>query len=230
MMDTVKTCVKMTLIVILLAAVSVPAAADDAMWTWVSGYNYSDPPGTNNIPGGREGCVSWIDDTGNLWFFGGYGIGSNSTSPGLLNGLWKFDGTAWVLVKGYDMTNISYQGGEYGTEGSGYSNNTPGARSSSVSWTDTSGNLWLFGGYGYDANVTLGFLNDFWEFDGSNWIWMTGSNAVNQYGVYGTMGVANSNNTPGARGSGATWADSNGTLWLFGGYGYGSSGSVGDVE
>ncbi len=50
-------------------------------------------------------------------------------------------------------------------KGQGASNNTPGARSNSVSWTDTSGNLWLFGGYGYDANVTLGLLNDLWEFD-----------------------------------------------------------------
>ncbi|MGB7580836.1 MAG: hypothetical protein WBL85_00110 [Sedimentisphaerales bacterium] len=221
----------MVIIAILLAVASVPAAADDAMWTWVSGSNTFNPTGTNIIPGGREECVSWIDDAGNLWFFGGYGIGSDgSASLGLLNGLWKFDGTGWTLVKGHDMTNISYQGGVYGTEGSGYSNNTPGARSNSVSWTDISGNLWLFGGYGYDANVTLGLLNDLWKFDGSNWIWITGSNAVNQYGVYGTMGVANSNNTPGARGSSATWADSNGTLWLFGGYGYGSSGSVGALN
>ncbi len=61
MTDTVKTRVKMMLIAILLAAVSVPAAADDAMWTWVSGSNTFNPPGTNNTPGGREECVSWIE-------------------------------------------------------------------------------------------------------------------------------------------------------------------------
>lgn len=216
------------LIAILLVAVSVPAAADDAMWTWVSGSNTFNPPGSNNTPGGRGECVSWIDSDGNLWFFGGYGFGSDgSTSPGLLNGLWKFDGSNWALVKGHDMTGISYQGGVYSSSAA---NNTPGARSNSVSWTDTSGYLWLFGGVGYDVNETLGYLNDLWKFDGSNWIWTKGSNAVNQYGVYGIMGTPNANNTPGARGASATWADSNGALWLFGGYGYDSGGSVGTLN
>ena len=74
----VKTRVKMMLIAILLAAVSVPAAADDAMWTWVSGVETYNQPGTNNTPGGRDEGVSWIDSDGNLWFFGGYGIGIDS--------------------------------------------------------------------------------------------------------------------------------------------------------
>jgi len=230
----VKTRVKMVLIAILLVAVSVPAVADDAMWTWVSGDNSFNPTGTNDIPGGREECVSWIDSGGNLWFFGGYGLGSDgSASPGLLNGLWKFDGADWALVTGYDMTGISYQGGTYGTKGAFAANNTPGARSNSVSWTDTSGTigyLYLFGGYGYDVNMTLGLLNDLWKFNTSSdkWAWVSGSSTASQYGVYyGTMGVANSNNTPGARWGSATCTDSNGTLWLFGGYGYGSSGSIG---
>jgi hypothetical protein len=29
-----------------------------------------------------------------------------------------------------------------------------------VCWTDSSGNLWLFGGYGFDPENTLAFLND----------------------------------------------------------------------
>ena len=221
------------LIAILLAAVSVPAAADDAMWTWVSGENYYNPPGTNYAPSGREESVSWIDSDENLWFFVGYGIGMGSASTGQLNGLWKFDGTNWTLVKGSDaVTDVSYQVGVYGTKGSSDSGNTPGARSNGVSWTGTSstnGYLYLFGGYGYDINGTYGLLNDLWRFNDSsgNWTWVSGSNVVSQYGVYGTMGVAASSNTPGARGWSSTWADSNGTFWLFGGYGYGSSGSAG---
>ena len=50
MTDTVKTRTKMILIAILLVAVSVPAVADDAMWTWVSGDNSFNPTGTNNTP------------------------------------------------------------------------------------------------------------------------------------------------------------------------------------
>ncbi len=32
------------------------------------------------------------------------------------------------------------------------------------SWIDSSGNLWLFGGYGYDSTGTVGKLNDLWQY------------------------------------------------------------------
>ncbi|MGA2071482.1 MAG: hypothetical protein ABSG97_09040 [Sedimentisphaerales bacterium] len=223
------------LIYVTLCVFSFTVTADDAMWTWVSGENYCNPP-SSDIPGGREECAAWIDGSGDLWFFGGYGIGSGSTSTGLLNGLWRYDGSNWTLVKGYDaVTGIPYQVGVYGTKGASGVGNTPGARGYSVSWTNaesTSGYLYLFGGNGYDANGTFGLLNDLWRFNTSstNWTWLSGSSLINQYGVYGTMGVSSSTNTPGARGWSASWADSNGVLWLFGGYGYGSSGDVGTLN
>jgi N-acetylneuraminic acid mutarotase len=227
---------KTMFIVITMCVISVPVMADDAMWTWVSGVNNYNQPDAFNAPGGRQGGVSWLDSDGNLWFFGGFGQGMGSADSGILNGLWKFDGTNWIWVKGYDaVTDISYQVGIYGTKGSSASGNTPGARTDSVSWTGTSatsGYLYLFGGYGYDVNGILWYLNDLWEFDLSSnrWAWVSGSNAVAQYGVYGTIGVASSSNTPGARGWSANWTDSNGTLCLFGGYGYGSSGSAGTLN
>jgi len=235
MTDTAKTHTKMMLIAVLLAVVSVPAVADDAMWTWVSGSDYYNQTGTSAVPGGRQGCVSWIDSDGNPWFFGGYGRGIGSTNSGLLNGLWEYNVTddGWTLIKGYDIvTDVSYQVGVYGTLGEADSDNIPSARGNSVSWTgtgSTSGYLYLFGGYGYDVNETLGLLNDLWRFRVSNsvWTWVSGSSVVSQCGVYGTIGVASSSNTPGARELSATWTDSNGTLWLFGGYGYDSSGDAG---
>ena len=239
MTDTAKTYAKMMLIAILLAAVSVPAAAGDAMWTWVSGENSFNPPGGTGTPGGRKEGISWIDIDGTLWFFGGHGIGMGSTSAGPLNGLWKFDvaDDSWTWVKGYDVvTDVAYQLGVYGTKGSPDSDNMPGARTNSVSWTGTSSStsdyLYLFGGYGYDTNGTYGLLNDLWKFkiSSDNWTWVSGANTVSQFGVYGTMGVAASNNTPGARGWSSTWTDSNGTFWLFGGFGYGSSGSAGTLN
>jgi hypothetical protein len=60
-------------------------------------------------------------------------------------------------------------------------------------------------------------LNDLWKFDGTDWTWISGSNTVNQPGVYGTQGVAASTNIPGARNSSVSWTDSKGNLWLFGG-------------
>ena len=49
--------------------------------------------------------------------------------------------------------------GEYGTLGVGSGSNYPGAREGAVSWTDSSGNLWLFGG---TPNWNNGF-NDLWK-------------------------------------------------------------------
>ena len=53
----------------------------------------------------------------------------------------------WTWVSG-DATID--QSGVYGTKGEGDAANKPGSRDSSISWIDLSGNLWLFGGSGYD--------------------------------------------------------------------------------
>jgi hypothetical protein len=97
---------------------------------------------------------------------------------------------------------------------------SPGARVNAVTWTDGSGNFWLFGGFGYDGNGTIGFLNDLGEYNGA-WIWVSGgtTNKANNIGVYGTQGTASASNIPGGRQEAVGWADANGNLWLFGGEG-----------
>lgn len=55
------------------------------------------------------------------------------------------------------------------------------------------------------------------------WIWMGGDNIVSQTGVYGTKGIPNINNKPAARSQAASWTDSTGTFWLFGGRSYGGT-------
>ncbi len=66
--------------------------------------------------------------------------------------------------------------------------NTPGSRWGPVGWTDAKSNLWLFGGWGYDADAThgTGFLNDVWEYNTTvgQWTWWKGSSSVNQNGAY----------------------------------------------
>ena len=69
----------------------------------------------------------------------------------------------------------------------------------------------------------IGLLNDLWQFDGSQWTWMGGSDTTNQRGVYGTKGVASLSNVPGARQNAVSWTDNSGTVWLFGGYGFAAS-------
>jgi Galactose oxidase, central domain len=109
-------------------------------------------------------------------------------------------------------------------------------RTGAVTWTDKSGNLWLFGGSGFDAAGTLGELDDIWEFNPSTneWAWMNGSSTLPTCGqvvcseaaVYGTMGTPAAGNTPGGRDSAVSWLDKSGNLWLFGGWSVGNSGQL----
>jgi hypothetical protein len=108
----------------------------------------------SNVPGGRASAVGWIDSDGDLWLFGG---------GDQFNDLWEFNRTTneWTWMSGSDTGNAS---GIYGTLGAASANNVPGGRESSVSWIDSSGNLWLFGGLGYDSTGTVGYLNDLWRY------------------------------------------------------------------
>ncbi|HUW19427.1 MAG TPA: kelch repeat-containing protein [Sedimentisphaerales bacterium] len=197
-------------------------------WTWVSGPNTINQfgvyvskgvPDANNMPGARRIGISWIDVSGDLWLFGGDGFdGSGGSGP--LNDLWKFDGVNWTWVSG---SNVTSRPGVYGDKGEPNSMNVPGSRYGGVCWMDYSGNLCLFGGEGFDAGGSFGWLNDLWQFDGTNWTWVSGSDTVYQFGFYGTKGVPNRRNAPGSRKNGICWIDSVGDLWLFGGYGLGVS-------
>jgi hypothetical protein len=125
--------------------------------------------------------------------------------------------------------------------------NTPGARHSAAGWTDNAGNLWLFGGLGWELTGnqspdTLDApMNDLWVcplhlngFVSDYCQWQL----VGGYGPYGVGIVANAQHeaqlgvytnagnlypfptpVPGARWGMATWTDNAGNLWLFGGNG-----------
>jgi N-acetylneuraminic acid mutarotase len=209
------------------------------LWTWVSGGNGDNASGVygtqgaaaaSNVPGSRQAASSWTDASGNLWLFGGYGY--NSTGAlGSLNDLWRFSPSSgqWTWVSGGNGDNAS---GVYGAQGTAAASNVPGARYSASSWIDSSGNLWLFGGIGYDATGGAGNLNDLWRYSpgSGQWTWISGGNGDNALGVYGTQATAATSNVPGARYSASSWIDSSGKLWLFGGYGYDSTGAVGKLS
>jgi len=230
-----------------------------SQWTWMGGsspatcttrgvacvwpgvYGTLGTPAAGNVPGSRAWTASWMDGSGDFWLFGGYGTGANG-SQGLLNDLWKFDPSTneWAWMDG--SSTPAYSGGlpgVYGILGTPAVGNIPGSRDFASSWTDGSGNLWLFGGDGYDANGIFGPLNDLWQFDPSTnkWTWVSGSSTLNSVncvngfeicghaGVYGTLGTPAAGNTPGSRWSSASWTDGSGHLWLFGGWGLDANGN-----
>ena len=198
-------------------------------WTWEGGsnvnaltmvakgvYGTQGVPNSANVPGARDGATGWADTSGNLWLFGGYGYDS-SGSFGALNDLWEFSTSAntWIWVSG---SNTVFATGNYGTQGIPSTSNVPQARERVSGWTDTTGNLWLFGGIGWSSNAA-GMLNDLWKYNPSTnmWTWVSGSDTFNAIGVYGTKGVAAASNVPGARERAISWADKKGNLWLYGG-------------
>ena len=168
-------------------------------------YGTLGTPASTNIPGGRDAAVSWTDASGNVWAFGGFGADSTGTQ-GYLNDLWKYTPGAngqvgeWAWMGGSSAVPRPYAGqsGVYGTLGTPASTNIPGGRFSPASWIDASGNLWLFGGQGYDSVGNEGSLNDLWKYtpsatgDSGEWTWMGGSSKVGyssggQSGVYGVL-------------------------------------------
>jgi len=126
-------------------------------------------------------------------------------------------------------SNLAAPKGVYGSIGVPALTNTPGGRNGPSSWTDPSGNFWVFGGQGYDSAGTAGVLNDLWQYSPTTgyWTWVKGSNTVGAKAVYGTVGVPGANNVPGARASAVAWTDASGNLWLFGGHGSDAVGTVG---
>ena len=143
------------------------------LWKF-NGTIWSPVTNADTPPSVRSEAVAWTDNAGNAYVFGGY----NGTS--LLNDLWKFNGTIWSLVNNTD--------GGLGT---------PSARFRAVAWTDNPGNAYVFGGY----NGT--YLNDLWKFNGT--IWSPVNNTDRGLG------------TPSVRYGAVSWTDSSGNAYVFGG-------------
>ena len=127
----------------------------------------------------------------------------------------KYDVTSgdWTWMAGSNTTGtLGVYPATVGTGGS--STYFPGARSYSTTWADATGNVWLFGG-----TDGTNFFNDLWKFDGTYWTWEAGSNSTGVAGSYpATTGTGGSlTYFPGARKGAASWIDSGGNLWLFGG-------------
>jgi hypothetical protein len=133
-------------------------------WTWMGGDNtanqyglYSAPsmPVTSvvtNTPGGTRYPATWTDLNGNLWLFSGYGYSTVTTvpQPAFFQEMWNYASTADYGGSYNDYwTNVT----------PAMASPVPAGRWGAVTWTDTAGNLWLFGGQDGGTN----FLNDTWS-------------------------------------------------------------------
>ena len=95
-------------------------------WTWVKGsawsrtpvYGTKGVPSPSNDPGSLAELHTWVDQSGNFWFFGGLSeknaSGTSVFQP--TNTLWKFEPATgnWTWMAG---GNDVRQGATYGTKG-----------------------------------------------------------------------------------------------------------------
>ena len=72
----------------------------------------------------------------------------NNLFKGNLNELWKYSNGEWTWISGYNKNNIA---GVYGTQGVPSTSIYPGARDYMGFGIDSSGSIWVFGGYGHDS-------------------------------------------------------------------------------
>jgi len=214
---------------------SVQVSCSPRQWTWERGSSMGGQSGnygtilqaaTSNWPGGRDSQMAWTDSAGHFWLFGGNAVDS-AGNTGDMNDLWMYDPNSakWTWMSG---SNVNSSEGTYGALGTA---GVPAARHSGMTWTDTSGNLWLYGGSFTDpanAGATV-ILDDLWSYNITTGLWtlVNGSNSTTPTvapNYAAALGVPSASNTPGGRQAAATWIDSAGKLWLFGGLSANGSG------
>jgi gliding motility-associated-like protein len=220
--NIVSAAVKWILPILIFSSLTV--SAQNGTWTWMHGSNINNAVanyGTQgvsaptNVPPAMYETTELVDLQGNFWIFGGLDNGFQEQTA-----LWKFEPTTnmWTWMKG---PNTGAQPGIYGVQGVPSPANYPGSRAWGVmSWTDAVGNLWIYGGYGYDAFGALGALADLWKYDITTniWTWMAGQNISAYAGNYGTLQVPAPTNSPPGRFEAATaWTSNTGELWMYGG-------------
>ena len=134
---------------------------------------------SNAVPTARANSVSWTDKNNNKYIFGG----TNGTI--YYNDLWKY------------IPPVSHGSGRWVELCDSCS---PLARSNAVSWVDSSGKAYIFGG----TNGTKHF-NDLWEYIPST-----------EHGAGKWLELCDSC-SPSGRSDSVSWIDSNGSVYIYGG-------------
>lgn len=109
-------------------------------------------------PGYLSGSITWADEKGNLWLFGGQrpagGIDGRTI---FLNEVWMFDTSRKIWIK---ISENKEQ-------------DLPTPRANAAYWIDPSAlKIWVYGGIGLDkSGTTVEELSDFWLYSAENNTW-----------------------------------------------------------
>ena len=143
-------------------------------------------------------------------------------SPARQTGAWTWLGGASSVGQAAQYLSLSLVGQIVGW---------PGSRAAHAFW-GAGGSLWVFGGRGRALGAASGPLNDLWRYDahgggGGTWSLVGGENFTHALGKHYAQGKHSAANWPGSRALSPAAASAaphgEGTLWLFGGEGYGSA-------
>lgn len=206
--------------------------ATEHQWSWIGGSNAANQPShydtvgvpaITNAPGARKGAAFWKTADGLFWLFGGFGY-DEFHNLGMLNDLWSYnpETAQWTLEDGSTIRNSP---GVYGAQYLPHPSNNPGGRSGAGIAQDAAGNVWLFGGTGYNRVSELGLLDDLWKWERSTglWTWMGGHDRYmteqEKFGTAVEPEIYHADNNPSARQSGNLWFNADGELYLSGGTG-----------
>ena len=181
-------------------------------------------PMTNksSFPPKCHNAATWIHPSGKLYMFGG------SYHAHVTADFWVFSPVTSVWMKLNGNARSHTCAGKYGEMGVPSSGNQPGCREGSATWIDEQGDLWLFGGLGFDNYSTtgtalsmIGLLSDLWMFNSSSkvWAWIGGLSRSEGVPFYSEKGKLDSHNLPGPREGAVSFCHGN-QLWLFGGAGH----------
>jgi N-acetylneuraminic acid mutarotase len=200
-------------------------------WTWIDGpvlRNYPTINGSQGefgetyIPSARYLSTCWIDKNGHLWLYGGQDYTGYYKAD-----LWCYNISLnqWAWMDGTHQTEYI---GNYGPFRVFDSNYMPPGRMMSSSWVDENDLFYIFGGYVFSGSE---LSNDLWCYNTSlgQFAWYGGSNTSFQDGNYGTYGIENPSNHPGARAAHVSWY-SGGYVYAFGGWGRSWSGATGRLN
>lgn len=190
-------------------------------------------------PGGRRSAAFWQAQHDSVYMFGGVGCDAFSCHAfHSLNDLWWYADDAFHFIQGSLRANeVGRYPGTLGTSATSHQFIWPGSRSAASGWYDPVAKTGvIFGGKGCDAVecASYSYLNDLWAFEyleqpqtshaNSSTLqaeFLGGSLSCNSDGNFPDEGGQQHEPPwPGARESPATWVDSDGNAYIFGGSGF----------